>query len=490
MVDYAGTALNIAISLAVTPALIALLGTSLYGFWITASQMLLFLNLLDGGIGVYLIKTIGAHKNADLKSVQDAIASTFWCYVLLAAVTLIAGLLIAPHVGSWTHLAPGDTKAGIVAFTISIVTAALTLIAVPTFYVVLQGYQRLALVNGIVNAVAIAGIVTGFGLVYAGAGIAGMAVGQLIGACLGAMVAFAAARRVFAFQLARSNVKSERIRDIVRFAGYFSMSKLAFVASKFSDGILIAVFFGTAPVTVYVLTQKLASAASGVIGKVGGVSMPGLAELYGSRDTEALRRTTLRMTGLLTRVGTLATAMIIATNHRFVEAWTGAATFGGTALTLLFAYGVFRDGLIRNLATILFAAGDVRMWGYLSLLEAGVKVGLTIAFLPAFGIVAAIAATAMAEVITSVYVPLRVSRLIDMQPMRLLTEGVVPSLIRSVSTVVVLTAVANLVPWGWKWYGLFAIGAAGIMTNVLAFDWSYVRLSLARVVASLQGRAS
>jgi hypothetical protein len=63
MVDYAGRAVNIAVSLAVTPALIGLLGTSLCGVWITMSQIVLLLNLLDGGIGLYLINTIGATKS-------------------------------------------------------------------------------------------------------------------------------------------------------------------------------------------------------------------------------------------------------------------------------------------------------------------------------------------------------------------------------------------------------------------------------------------
>ena len=56
--DYLGTGMNIALSFVITPWLVFLLKSELYGFWIVATQALFWLNLLDGGCGLSLVEAI------------------------------------------------------------------------------------------------------------------------------------------------------------------------------------------------------------------------------------------------------------------------------------------------------------------------------------------------------------------------------------------------------------------------------------------------
>jgi len=99
------------------------------------------------------MKTIAAYKDKDPARVQRATASTFWCYIAIALATLAIGISISPRIGGWTHVAAKDAGAAKATFLIGVITASLTLVAVPTFYVILQGYQRLALVNSIITGV-------------------------------------------------------------------------------------------------------------------------------------------------------------------------------------------------------------------------------------------------------------------------------------------------------------------------------------------------
>src|SRR5258707_4989932 len=83
VVDCFGTTVNMALSFVVTPWLVYLLKPELYGFWIVAAQVLFWLNLLDGGSGLYLVQAISRYQQSPQR-VNRAIATVFWTYVILA----------------------------------------------------------------------------------------------------------------------------------------------------------------------------------------------------------------------------------------------------------------------------------------------------------------------------------------------------------------------------------------------------------------------
>jgi O-antigen/teichoic acid export membrane protein len=464
----------VVIALLATPLLLAWLGAPMYGFWIAASQVILWLSLLDGGIGVNLMKTISAHRASAPERVERAIASTFWCYVCIAVATLLIGASIAPFVATWMHLHGEVARQGTITFAIAVLTSVVALVAVPTFYVILNGFQKLALVNGLVSGVSIAGTLGGLLFVRAGLGVVGLAVAQLIATMAGAALALFWSRRLFPFRLSLRFVSRAELVEMMRFALYFTMSKTAFLTSNYSDGILIAMFYGTAPVAVFALTQKLSSAAFMFVIKVGSVTVPGLAELVGAGDRPALRSVITRMTRILIRIAILAATIILTLNHRFVAAWTGEATFGGALLTALFAWGIFRDTIIRNLSAPLFASGDLKGWGILSSVEAILKVGLSIALLPVLGIVGPMVGTAVAELITGVYTPFKLIRLLDIDPRTMMNDAILPSLVRSLPTVVIMTFLAFLVPAHWRWFGIVTIASAGVVANIISFDMGHI----------------
>jgi O-antigen/teichoic acid export membrane protein len=194
----------------------------------------------------------------------------------------------------------------------------------------------------------------------------------------------------------------------------------------------------------------------------------------GAGDRAALRSVINRMTRILVRIAILSATIILTLNHRFVALWTGEATFGGAILTALFAWGIFRDTIIRNLAAFLFASGDLKGWGILSSAEAVLKVGLSIALLPVLGIVGPMVGTAVAELITGIYTPFKLIRLVDIDPWSMLNEAILPPLLRSMPTVVVMSVLAFAVPSHWSWFGIVIIASAGVLANVIAFDMGHI----------------
>lgn len=167
-------------------------------------------------------------------------------------------------------------------------------------------------------------------------------------------------------------------------------------------------------------------------------------------------------------------------SQRFVAAWTREATFGGALLTALFAWGVCRDMIIRNPSTLLFSSGELKGWGILSSAEAILEVGLAVALLPFLEILGPMVRAAAAELITGVYTPMKLTRLLNLEPRSMLYEAFVPPILRPLPTISILSLLAFVVPAHWRWFGLLTIVCAGVVANVVAFDLSAIAVFVRR----------
>jgi len=468
-VDYFGTILNIGLSFVVTPWLVYLLKPELYGFWIVAAQVLFWLNLLDGGSGLYLVKAISRYQQSP-QQVNRAIATVFWTYVLLAIPTLGIGWAVAPAVSRWAHLAAANSSAGILAFRISVIAATVTLVVGPTFQAVLFGYQKLAAMNTIVSCVAASALLCGFVFLKMGGGIVSLAVAQLMATWAGAAVTVIFARRLCPLNLSPRQFDRGEVREIFHFTAYFQMSKVAFVGNMFSDGFLIAGSLGSAAVSIYSLTQKLAMSASTFISKIVGAVMPGLAEIFVVRDTERIQAVTVRLVSIMARVSILAFILLVAVNQRFVNLWVGRQYFGGILITLLFSYVVLRNGLIGTFSAYLFSTGDLKAWGWLSLVEAATKISLTIFLLPRIGIVAPALGTAVGGLITTIYLPAKIASMSGLGVSDLFWQGLAPAVWRSIPTVALVVILYLLIPQTWGWSALPCIVMPALIMNTFCFD--------------------
>jgi O-antigen/teichoic acid export membrane protein len=484
-VDWAGTGVNIALTFILTPMVLRLLSPPMYGFWIAASQVMVLLNLVDAGGSLYLSKTIAAKRPHNGPGSLDAlIGTTAWIYVGLGLLTLTIGAALVPNIAVWLKVPAGHQGEATVAFGLLLVSAVLALVFAPTCYGILFGHQRIALVNGINSAVTGVGLLVGLALLRAEGSVTALATGQLLATVLGGLVALVWVRQV-APDVSFWPIRFDRevLRESVGFSGYVQMAKLAFIASTFSDGILLATALGPASVTSYTITQKLAATAFMFVAKASGAVMPGLAELFAHGNFAALQSATLRVLRLVVRVSVLGALMVMALNERFVTLWVGPSVFGGLALTGLFAYWMLRNSIIRNLSAVLYASGELSGWAWLSLAEGVAKIALTLLLLPRLGLLAPVLATVVAEVLTAIYTPIRVARLIRLPLVALIGDAVVRPGLRSVPTAVVAAFATWLVPVTWGWIGLAVVATAVLLTNTLTFDWLQLRRQWARLLA-------
>jgi O-antigen/teichoic acid export membrane protein len=479
-VEYIGTALNILLSLAATPVLLEHLSPSVFGLWIATSQTVLVLNLVDGGSSVYLMLQLSSGARADAERARRLVATTFWTYLALGTIVLALGLSATPFSAGWLSVDAADRASFTWAFVIAVAGAAVYVGLLPTPFGILQGNHRLSWVNAIAQGVTAGSTLFGLVLAVRGSGIIGMAIGQLAAFAVGVAVATVCARRVSPdLRISARYFSREEFRRSLGFTGFFQLSKLSFFLSAFSDAILVAAMVGPAAVTLYVLTQKLAGAATMFVGKLGSAIMPGLAEVLSGNDAEHIGRTVLRLIQVLVRLATVSAALVLFLNQRFVTQWVGPEYYAGFALSLVFAYSVWRNGIVRNAAAVVIASGSMRTWGWLSLVEAVMKIAFALLLLPRLGVLAPAVATVIAELPSAIYLPIRLARTATMSLGSLLRVGVLPPLLWSVPTLLGLWLANVLVPHNWGWFGIGVVALVGIVANVLAFDLAQLS-SLAR----------
>ena len=469
-VEYIGTALNILLSLVATPVLLEYLSPGVFGLWVATSQAVLVLNLIDGGSSVYLMLQLSSGARDDADRARKLVATTFWTYLALGAIVLALGLSAAPFSAGWLNAEAVGRVNFTWAFVIAVVGAAIYVGLLPTPYGVLQGNHRLSWVNAIAQGITAGTTVLGLVLAVRGSGIIGMAIGQLAAIVVGIAVATVCARRVSPdLRISARYFSREEFRRSLSFTGFFQLAKLSFFLSTFSDAILSAAV-GPGAVTTYVLTQKLPGAATMFVGKMGSAVMPGLAEVLGGSEPWHILRVVLRMAQVLARVSTLCAAMAFFLNARFVSEWVGANYYAGASLSLIFAYSVWRNALVRNAAAVVFASGSMRTWGWLSLGEAVVKLGLAVLLLPRLGVLAPAVATVIAEIPSGIYLPIRLARIATMPFAAFASVGILVPLLWSAPTLVSLWLADTLVPAGWGWLGIVVVAGAGIAANVVSFD--------------------
>jgi PST family polysaccharide transporter len=138
----------------------------------------------------------------------------------------------------------------------------------------------------------------------------------------------------------RTALRRERFRDMWRFGAPLGVEGVAHYASRYVDNLLMARYFGTGPMALYNMGYNLADIPAIYVGEqIGGVLLPGLAELPPERRPAALERSS----GLLAliifpmAIGLAAVSQTLVAVALSAE-WQGVAPL----LTILSVVSLFR----------------------------------------------------------------------------------------------------------------------------------------------------
>jgi len=439
------------------PLSLSVLGAPVLGAWLAASEVLVWIQLLDLGIPHLLAQRVAAAAGE-----QDFDRAAGWSatgMALLAGVALLlalVGMLGAPLVVSWIGVPDAHRAEFGRAFALAVVASALILVF-NGLQGVARGVQRPALMQSAqVGGVAV-GLVTSIVLLWNGWGILALAVGLLTRAAVsvaGALIFLSSlpGRWRWVGRPARHYLRETR-----QFGGAMALGSSAHVLAQNTEVLIVAIIFGPVPAAVYGLTRR---AIDGVRNLLDGFVLaipPGLAHLIGARDRERASSLAVEALWLHLAAACVSAAIVVAVNSAFVSLLFEPSSFGGTWLTCAFAVQLILSSRTLLLNSLLRATGDIALSGRLMFLE---SVGRVFA-VPAGLLTAGLAGAPWAGAAVSAGVSLLSQRRLfaalpgDHQSPHERWSGAVP-------VVFLLAAAAGTLFWTPRTWGELALTALGV----------------------------
>ncbi|HUF18225.1 MAG TPA: oligosaccharide flippase family protein [Thermoanaerobaculia bacterium] len=356
---YTYQALVAIVSLWITPFLLRNVGTSDYGLWLVASQIIAYLLLLDFGLLALVPREIAYNdsETADASNLSRYV-SDIWRLLLwqtpVVGLVCVGGWLLLPE--EWARL-EGPLIPVLVGFVI--------LFPARIFQSVLQGLQDLAYVGKIQIAVWSLSIVTTVLLVLAGYGLYGLSIGWLVGQMVIGPACYVRIRSRFPRVLDRSPERPawSRTKDHLRRGFWVHINQIGQILLSGTDILIIGWLFGPAAVVPYAITGKLVVLLGQQPGLLVQTAGPALSQLRGTGDRKRIGDVCGALAlGVIVLSGAVF-CVVAAVNEPFVSAWVGSEQYGGTLLTMLLlttmlvrhwnvtvAYSVFAFGHERRLA--------------------------------------------------------------------------------------------------------------------------------------------
>ena len=389
-----GTGATVAITVAQAFLLIPLclthLGTALYGAWLGAAELLIWVQLLDLGIPNLMTQRIGAAAGR-----QDDRAAAKWCatglWVLAGIGAGLTGLAIiaAPFVTVWARVPAEDAAAFTQSFRIGACASGMLL-----WYHAMLGIARGLQMTTLVNAAQVAGAVTGLAitasLLLAGFGVRALALGLLARAIVslgGGLLFLAAARRASAIRWARPS--TDVLREILVLAPSMAGANAGYLLANNSEVLLVSTMFGPVPAAVYALTRRAIEGVRSLLDSIAWAVYGGFAHLVTADDRHRARGVLHEVIWLRLAAACVCGAVALSVNEAFVTLLFGPENFGGFWLTTGFAVQMIVSGQAFLANYLLRAAGRVGEGSILLAAEAVGRVSAAAAALLIVGLAGA-----------------------------------------------------------------------------------------------------
>lgn len=354
---------NIVRNLVLVPVYIKEIGAAPFGAWLACSGAVAFIQLADLGLNNLLTQqTAYLYGKHDYAGLRAAIGTILKVTAVLSVAAGAAVWVAAPLVARACSPGPSGAIELVLAIRIAAVDAAAMLLALG-IGAVLIGVQR----PGYYMIAVVAGQVIGIGVTIAaldrGMGLQAIPIGMLCGTAVvllsNAVTTWRTLTEVFASRPRQDEGTVASLQVLAKSSMLLFLSRIAYLVSTRSYGIVAAVVVSAPAVVVIELTRKASLVVSDVVSRIPTTLLSGLAHLSGAGEGDRFRSISgelLRTTFLL---GTLGCGGVLLLNREFVRLWAGERFFGGPYLSAALCIHVIVQLMNAVFYNVLLARGDI-----------------------------------------------------------------------------------------------------------------------------------
>ena len=374
-------------TLLLVPLFLRYIPGKIFGAWLAAGDLLVWLQVFDLGLPNLMIQRVG---EAQAKGNRERVVAWFQaCFLILFTLSLLLLLAVtwlSVRVPYWLHLDEQVRVEITKAMWLAGVAAAGTMVSNAAVGFA-RGVQDTKLISTVSTISMVVGALVTICLVISGLGVMSIAMGMAVRAFI-----ILAGGYVF---LKRHNILEEPLRlrkDCLIEASHtvpiMAVGMIGFMLANQGELLLIGKFLSTELAIVFMLTRKLADLARSLVDSVTWSLFGGIAPLVASSERTRFWAIFQDITLLRRAVAVYLAAFYVVLNPIFVQVWAGKNKFGGCQLSFLVAVQliVASDSFFMNY--VYKAMGALKLTSLTLLLEGGGRVALALYLIPVFGLAA------------------------------------------------------------------------------------------------------
>lgn len=362
----------------VTPVLLRHLGDKDFGIWALAGSVILYLELLELGMGVATVKQVAEHAYERPGHVIRSVNTNLFLLLAMGVVALVGGCIVAAFAPAIFNIGPEDATQARIVFVLLAVSLCL---AMPgdAFGGALAAHARydlLAYTN--VAQTALMGAISVY-LVVNGAGIVGLAIAAVSTSLAMHAVRFRFLRRIVpGMRIDPRLVEREYVRSTARLSGWLTLRALADLINLRVDLIVVGIALGPKEVTVYAIGSKLAQALTKGIRPISILMLPEASTRSTQQGKESVVRLLVSGTRSTLVVGFPAGLVLALLARPLIEAWVGKSYDDSVMILVVLAGTLACRAATLTAENVLLGMGIAKQSALIQIAEAAVNLTASI----------------------------------------------------------------------------------------------------------------
>lgn len=433
-----GTIVSAAVSLIVTPHLVAALGAGRFGAFRVISDWLSYLALIEWGIGGAVSATLAAALGrGDSDRVYRTMASALRIFAVIAGMMAVAGLVLmvaVPRSTDWGAVTRGEVAIAIAVALIPIVWSPASV-----FRALADAEHQSYLVQCLIASQAVLTALLSLAAAHLNAGLAGQSAALVLGQAPSAVILTVRALRRWP-RLFATKADPEMRAELWK----LNLQGLAMSAntrlSTYSDNIILGWAAGPAAVATLFLTQRFVTLVQGQLQGVGISTWAGFAELHARGEHEAFSARLVELTAMVSGFGAAILVPLAAYNGWLIEIWAGKDKYAGDAVSVLACAAAWLLAITGVWLWPIHGTANIGRWLPFAAASTAVNVGVSVAGAKMWGAPGPLAGTVVAVLAVQSWALPRMLRELFGVPMRALARAVTEPFIWAVPLGVALWA--------------------------------------------------
>lgn len=352
------------------PIYFKFMSVSTYGAWLATGNIAAMLGLIESGFASVITQKMSvAIAEKDDNKFLNLAGANIYTAVLMAFFLLLLGLSISPFVANWVNAEETIQRAITIAFIISLISAAISLIVslLGAFPQVWQETKTIGVIRTIVNILGVIALIT---FLYLGFGVVSLALGYLTRAVLnllghGSWILWKWRK----LDLGKPAFNLLVIRVLLKDCFYPFLSKTSNVIMGNSQSFIIALFINPTLAAVYDITNKIVSVSCNFVSMANGSFFALFSLTFASKNIFEINNLLKIVTNFfMTLLFTVLLYSLIFTKP-IVHFWVGLDKYGGDFLLLLIVVSMLITQLKQYFNSLLYSGGLINKSAKLDVLS-------------------------------------------------------------------------------------------------------------------------